>query len=199
MGKGVALLQGLGLGAGFMYLFDPDRGRRRRALLRDKAVHAFHVTKDTLNTGARDLIHRATGVPAEARARLMEGTVSDETLEARVRAKLGHCVSHPHAIHVAADQGWVTLSGLVLAEEVCGLLEDVASVHGVIYIVNRLEVHAHAAQAPALQGEAPGTERSATEWSPATRLLVGVAGGALLLYGSRHRNARGAACRRSSG
>jgi len=30
----------LGLGAAAMYLFDPDQGRRRRALLRDQLTHA---------------------------------------------------------------------------------------------------------------------------------------------------------------
>jgi hypothetical protein len=31
------LIGGLGLGAGLMYVFDPDRGKRRRAMARDKA------------------------------------------------------------------------------------------------------------------------------------------------------------------
>ena len=36
MNKGVALIGGVGLGAALMYIFDPDRGGRRRALIRDK-------------------------------------------------------------------------------------------------------------------------------------------------------------------
>ena len=31
-----AFLRGIGAGAGFMYFFDPDRGKRRRALVRDQ-------------------------------------------------------------------------------------------------------------------------------------------------------------------
>lgn len=32
---------GAGIGALGMYLFDPDRGKRRRTLVRDKAVRAW--------------------------------------------------------------------------------------------------------------------------------------------------------------
>ena len=43
-----ALLGGIGIGAALMYLLDPDRGRRRRALVRDKAVHFARVSGDRL-------------------------------------------------------------------------------------------------------------------------------------------------------
>src|SRR5947209_8543715 len=38
MNRGITLIGGLGLGAGLMYLLDPERGRRRRTLLRDRLV-----------------------------------------------------------------------------------------------------------------------------------------------------------------
>jgi hypothetical protein len=37
--KGNQILIGLGLGAGLMYVLDPDRGKRRRAQSRDKVIH----------------------------------------------------------------------------------------------------------------------------------------------------------------
>ncbi len=40
MNKGLRLMSVAGLGAGLMYLFDPDRGKRRRALVRNKITHA---------------------------------------------------------------------------------------------------------------------------------------------------------------
>src|SRR5688572_8101051 len=37
------LLTGMGLGFGVMYLLDPERGNRRRAAVRDTAVHGRHA------------------------------------------------------------------------------------------------------------------------------------------------------------
>src|SRR5687768_7198497 len=46
MNKGIALLGGLGLGAGLMYFFDPALGRRRRVVARDQLTAA---TNDLCN------------------------------------------------------------------------------------------------------------------------------------------------------
>jgi hypothetical protein len=61
---------GLCLGAGLMYYLDPDRGRRRRALVRDKAVHLQHETGHAVNRKARHIGNRARGLVAEARGAL---------------------------------------------------------------------------------------------------------------------------------
>jgi hypothetical protein len=45
MNPGLAALCGLGMGAGLMFIFDPVRGKRRRALVRDQLVHAGHLFK----------------------------------------------------------------------------------------------------------------------------------------------------------
>jgi len=60
------LLTGVTVGAGLMYLLDPERGRRRRALLRDKCVSLSSQTGDALGRTARHLGNRAQGVAAEA-------------------------------------------------------------------------------------------------------------------------------------
>jgi len=47
-----------------MYLFDPDKGRRR-ALVRYAASHAIHVTGRAIGNTSRDLGNRAHGLAAE--------------------------------------------------------------------------------------------------------------------------------------
>jgi len=66
----LTLLGGLGLGAGLMYLLDPDDGRRRRALARDKAVHGLKVGGKALRKTSADLGNRTRGLVADARSRL---------------------------------------------------------------------------------------------------------------------------------
>ena len=45
----------LGLGALAMYLFDPQHGRRRRALLREQMDHAKQVVRKRASGAAQDL------------------------------------------------------------------------------------------------------------------------------------------------
>jgi uncharacterized membrane protein len=56
------------VGAGLMYLLDPQRGRRRRALLRDKVVSTTNEMGDEATAEARHLRHRARGLLARARS-----------------------------------------------------------------------------------------------------------------------------------
>ncbi len=57
----------LGLGAGMMYLMDPQMGRRRRALIRDKFVHLGHETEDLVTSQGRNLKNHAKGWMHEAK------------------------------------------------------------------------------------------------------------------------------------
>jgi uncharacterized membrane protein len=193
MNKGLTLAGGLGIGAGLMYLLDPDRGRRRRALLRDQAVHAWHQTGDALSVTAEDLANRTRGLVAETGARFRREDVTDDVLAERVRAKIGRVVSHPRAIEVAVDQGRITLRGPILAGELDDLLSAVAAVRGVTDVENRLEAHPTADGIPALQGGRPRPGEPAANWPPATRLLVSSAGCALASYGAKRRDPIGAA------
>src|SRR5678816_848689 len=72
-----ALLTGLGLGIGLMYFLDPERGRRRRARVRDKLAHTSRVSTNALGSAGVDLAHRATGLVARARGVLQRRPVDD--------------------------------------------------------------------------------------------------------------------------
>ena len=195
MNKAVAFAGGMGVGAGMMYFLDPDRGRRRRALIKDKAVSTVRDLDDDIRTAARNLKNRATGIVAEARSLVSREQIPDRILQARVESKLGRLSSHPHAISVTADDGEITLNGAALSDEVERVVRGISGMRGVVHVRNRLEVHTRSESIPQLQG---GRRRSANgengraNWSPAGRFVMGATGGALAVYGLTHRNVLGA-------
>jgi len=190
----------VGLGAGLMYFLDPDRGRRRRALVRDQFIHALHEIDDAIGVVSRDLRNRSRGTWARIRTlpgRMAGEEVPDEVLVERVRSKMGRFVSRARPIDVTAHHGRVTLSGPVLAYEVEGLLSAVASVSGVVDVEDRLEVHVGPGDTPGRQDRrarvGERAELCQANWSPTARLMVGTAGTALLGSGVSRRGMGGLA------
>jgi uncharacterized membrane protein len=187
------LFLGGALGALALYFLDPHEGRRRRARTRDRMIHAGKRLNEAGMVSARDTVHRARGVLAHARKLFEHEEVTDAVLVERVRAELGRVVSHPHAVEAAADHGYVTLSGPILAEEVRPLLRCVRGVPGVRAVSDRLTVYedAEAQHVSALQGGHPRHgarfELLQENWSPAARLAAGAAGAGLVAWSLRAR------------
>jgi hypothetical protein len=173
-------LIGAAIGAGLIYLLDPQNGRRRRALLQNKLVHAGNVTRHALDTTSRDLANRSRGIVASTRARLRPDDVADPIILERVRAKLGRVSSHPRAIDVFVTDGHVTLRGAVLASEAWAVASAASAVRGVRSVSNELDPHQNAQDTPALQGEGRVARSSLDilqpNWAPATRAMVAAAG-----------------------
>lgn len=71
-------LAGLGTGAALMYLLDPDRGRRRRALIRDQAIGLTNDAREALNATAGDLSNRAYGLYADTRRAVAGGSAQSD-------------------------------------------------------------------------------------------------------------------------
>jgi uncharacterized membrane protein/osmotically-inducible protein OsmY len=195
--KRVGILTGLGIGAGLMYLFDPNQGRRRRALVQDKATRAARKTRDAIEVLSKDLRNRGQGLIAEARGWRHAEQVDDETLAARVRSRLGRAARHLGSLTVTAKNGVITLRGPVLADEVPGVLRRTESVRGVRAVENQLEVHQRPENIPGLQGKAtphPGDiKKRPTVWSPTSRFLAAIAAGGLCIYGVGRRGPAGTA------
>ncbi|MCW7539333.1 BON domain-containing protein [Aquabacterium sp. A7-Y] len=149
-----ATLACLAAGATAMYFLDPQLGRRRRALVRDKLVAASHSAGDVAQTRSKWAADHAKGVAARAHGRLqdMAQPPDDAQLCERVRAHMGRAVSHPKSIEVEVCDGQVCLRGKVLAHELDGLLEAVSSTPGVQGVDSRLSVHQEAGNVPELQG-----------------------------------------------
>lgn len=185
-------LTGAAIGAVAMYLSDPDRGKRRRALARDKITSMTVKTSNAFSVTSRDFSNRMQGLRAEARRRFAarDEYANDYQLVERVRSKIGRVVSHPHALKVRAQQGCIILSGAILADEKAHLLSTVRAVPGVTQIDDAMEVH----DTPDISSLQGGTRRRRSgpailkdNWPPALRAIATAGGGALGLYGFARR------------
>lgn len=187
------LLTSLGLGAGLMYFFDPQQGNRRRALVRDKANSWVNSIDDSLAVAMEDTRNRARGVLAELSAKLSDQGAPDWILEERVRTNLGGLVRRVGGVNVRADGGRIYLSGPALRQDVESIVKTATRTRGVHGVENQLQVVDSPEDIPALQGVPSPRGRGALpewqqqNWSPAMRLLSGVGGSLLTLYGLRRR------------
>jgi uncharacterized membrane protein len=179
-------------GAGLMLLLDPNGGGRRRKLMRDKAVRAWHDSGTGLRRTGQYLRNSSRGVVAETRAKFSRDQASDYKIGARVRSALGRVVSHPSAIWVTVVDRNVALCGDILADEVGAVVSAARGTRGVRSVANQLNVHPAPGNVPSLQGEPRQGSASAGRWSPPTRMLVGLTAGAAAIYGAIRRDWIGA-------
>jgi hypothetical protein len=172
-----AFTYGVALGAGAMFLYDPERGASRRARFREASTRIVHRLEHGVAVGRRDLANRVHGVEARARALPSRSEpVSPDVLIARVRSRLGRVSSHAHAIQVNAKEGnGIELKGPALSAEHDRIVRAASRVRGVRFIDDDLVVYAEADGVAGLQGGAPRASHGGGKTPPATRLLMGVA------------------------
>jgi uncharacterized membrane protein len=187
-------LLGAAVGAGFISLYG-NGGRRRRALARDKVVHGLHQAQRAADLVARDTAHRVKGRAAELSHRLREHDVPDYTLVERARAQLGRVCSHPHAVHIEAMNGSLTLTGVVLRSEHNRIVRTLRGVRGVKHVDDLLEAYADNTDHPSLQGgdahrqHLHRAEFLQENWAPSMRALASILGAGLMgwaLYSRRY-------------
>jgi uncharacterized membrane protein len=194
LGYGAALA----LGAALMYAFDPRAGARRRARVRDEVDHLVHAAARGGQKAETDAAQRLHGLGARLRssaAGAAGAKADDRILVERVRTRLGHYCSHPHAVAVVACEGTVELRGPILADEAGDVINHARLVPGVLRVVDALERHTSPEGIPALQGSRarPRHGLGRTRWPPSIRLGMGTAGAALALAGLRRGGPAGAA------
>ena len=175
------LLVGAALGGVAMYFLDPEKGRRRRALVRDQAVRAGTEVQEFVEQGTRDLQSRGHAASGRVRSLFRRRQATDKVLVERVRSKMGRHVLHPSSIEVTAASGHVTLSGLVFAHERHDLLDAIVQLPGVVDVIDRLTVFEAAPDITELHAGARGAASNG-RWAPGTRLLAALAGSTLALY-----------------
>lgn len=171
----IVFLGGLGLGAALMYALDPENGRRRRAMARDRLKSLTRRHRAAAPRGSRDLGHRLEGGVHSLAGR---DSAADRVLAERVRAALGRAVSHPSAIEVEVRGGCVVLTGKVLEWETRELMRRVGRVAGVTAVDDRLERHLSSDGIPALEGSGRVSRHRLERdiWPPSWRLVAGAAG-----------------------
>ncbi len=135
---GAGLLIGAGLGAAMMYLFDPNRGRARRAEIEGRTKGLYQRAGHTVETLARDIENRCEGMAAKAKHLADCEPVDAPKLTARVRAKMGRLVRTPHDIKVDAEGGKIVLTGEIEASEAGRVLAGAMAVPGVTDVDNKL-------------------------------------------------------------
>ena len=157
---------GVGAGAGLFYLFDSEKGKKRRAVARKKAQrlwqtseraveklspvvqmkaqHLWRTSEQALEGISHDLGARVQDfLRARLRARneaVHNKAVNGNALIDHVRSEIRHTLSHPDEIRVSTNNGKVRLVGSVPKDELPQLLARVSSVTGVTEMQNRLKV-----------------------------------------------------------
>lgn len=131
------LLTSIGLGAALMYLFDPERGKSRRAEIGERVKSKAKEAEHSAEKVARNVRNRAAGI--KAKMSKTEQAADDEILVARIRSELGHVIEHADRVEVQASLGYVTLRGELDEAEIEKAVDCAESVDGVIEVDNQLQ------------------------------------------------------------
>jgi hypothetical protein len=180
-------LLGAGTGALVMFLLDPERGGRRRALIRDKFQWASRKMREAAGATRRDVGNRLAGATAGARAVFANEAADDATIAERVRTALGRVTAHDGAISVDVLDGFVTLTGDALASDASTIVSAARRTRGVEGVSNEIRVHQRADGIPALQGGTePRSRLVAMAYTPtAAAAAAGIAGIAIAVAAGR--------------
>jgi len=160
--KGLVTLGSVGVGAGLFYLFDAEKGKKRRAVARknaqrlwqtseravekispviqEKAQHLWRASEQALERMSHDLGARAQESRAARNEAERDKVVNGAALTDDVRSVIRRTLSHPDKIQVSTSKGRVRLVGAVPKAELPQLLARVSSVTGVTEMENRLKV-----------------------------------------------------------
>jgi uncharacterized membrane protein len=185
------LLTTVGAGAALMYFLDPQLGNRRRALVRDRFNSLVNNFDNSIDAMLQDTRNRARGILSEMTARLSDQDSPDWLLEERVRAALGRATRHSRLLEIRSNGGHVLISGPALRSEKEEIIKFASQARGVHSVQDEMQVVEKEKDLPSLQIPNTGAytytghPQPRQNWSPAMRLVSGVGGSLLTLYGMK--------------
>ena len=120
-----------GIGAALAYFFDPDSGRRRRALARDRSAAWLRSQRETAQRKSRYASDRVEGIKHEIVGSTEIEAPNDATVAQKIQSEV---LRHYDAsrVNVNVENGVAVLRGeLKHPEEINALVRDVERVAGV--------------------------------------------------------------------
>lgn len=128
-----SFIGGAATGAGLMYILDPNRGRSRRVVLRDKAARGIRVLQRETNKQLRNAGNHLRGQIRELRSSVHDraSNIDDDILLDRVHAQLGREVRHMRMLDLHIENGRVIAEGPVLDGEAAKIRKRLLKTRGV--------------------------------------------------------------------
>jgi hypothetical protein len=194
--RSLAGVTGIALAAGAIYLFDPRKGKARRARIGEQCKSAAHRLNDGTHHLGDEISERCRGASSRVSAWFNPHSRADAGLARRVRIDLWRTLKSSSGIGVIAHDGTVILHGEVPPQQHKQVLQTVAATEGVVGIADHLtEIGETKSGAPRRRIQERFTQVRDSlmqdQWSPATRVCSGTLGLALLRWGATHRDVFG--------
>ena len=104
MGRVLTLLGGLGVGLGLMYVMDPDRGKKRRAVIRDRASRGAHEVRRFVEKTGRRIGDRTRDAWTEGKERISGRQLAAGILGVTAAAYAARVLVHRHRSRVRGRQ-----------------------------------------------------------------------------------------------
>lgn len=140
---GTAKMAAFGAGMAAEYLLDPQQGRRRRHMLRDRTMARLRAGSREAEKRARYAAGQAQGMAAEATPPGRDSSeLNDAGLEAKVESELFQPADAPKgSLNVSVEEGVVYLRGhLEDRERSDRLTEEAKAIDGVLRVVNLIQL-----------------------------------------------------------
>jgi hypothetical protein len=199
--RSFAGLTGVALAAGAIYLFDPEKGKTRRAQLGEQCKSAARRLNDGTHGLGDQISHQYRGASARVSSWFNARSRADASLGRRVRIELFRAMRDSSGVGVIAHDGTVILHGEVPPQQHKQILQIVSGVEGVVGVADHLtdiggvKGGVQGARARIMQRFSGAQERFTRvrdsvmqdHWTPTTRVCSGTLGLALLRWGATHR------------